>query len=139
MLVTTHYIEEVEGCDRVCIIDHGRILAIDTPDALKRAHGQQSCCASSRARTATASEILAAYPDRPPAQTARSSSDPAGDGFVEASSPQLRQPHSPPCGRGAEPGERCSSSLTGREIRDQAAGARERTLAFGRQGGEHTR
>ena len=30
-------------------------------------------------------------------------------------------------------------SLTGREIRDQAAGARERTLAFGRQGGEHTR
>jgi len=30
-------------------------------------------------------------------------------------------------------------SLTGREIRDQAAGARERTLAFARQGGEHTR
>ena len=30
-------------------------------------------------------------------------------------------------------------SLTGRELRDQAAGARERTLAFGRRGGEHTR
>ena len=30
-------------------------------------------------------------------------------------------------------------SLTGREIRDRAAGARERTLAFGRRGGEHTR
>ena len=41
VLVTTHYIEEVEGCDRVCIIDRGRILADDTPEALKRAHGQQ--------------------------------------------------------------------------------------------------
>ena len=30
-------------------------------------------------------------------------------------------------------------SLTGRELRDQAAGARERTLAFGKRGGEHTR
>ena len=30
-------------------------------------------------------------------------------------------------------------SLTGRELRDQAAGARERTYAFGRRGGEHTR
>jgi ABC-2 type transport system ATP-binding protein len=30
-------------------------------------------------------------------------------------------------------------SLTGRELRDQAAGRRERTFAFGRRGGEHTR
>jgi ABC-2 type transport system ATP-binding protein len=30
-------------------------------------------------------------------------------------------------------------SLTGRELRDRAAGTRERTLAFGRRGGEHTR
>ncbi len=30
-------------------------------------------------------------------------------------------------------------SLTGRELRDRGAGARERTLAFGRRGGEHTR
>ena len=30
-------------------------------------------------------------------------------------------------------------SLTGRELRDQAASARDRTAAFGRKGGEHTR
>ena len=30
-------------------------------------------------------------------------------------------------------------SLTGHELRDQAAGARERTYAFGKRGGEHTR
>jgi len=28
IIVTTHYIEEVEGCDRICIIDRGHILAI---------------------------------------------------------------------------------------------------------------
>ena len=41
VLVTTHYIEEVEACDRVCVIDHGKILALDAPAALKAAHGQQ--------------------------------------------------------------------------------------------------
>jgi len=41
LLVTTHYIEEVEGCDRVCVVDHGKILALDTPETLKRQHGRQ--------------------------------------------------------------------------------------------------
>lgn len=35
VLVTTHYLEEAERCDRVAIIDRGRVLAIDPPDALK--------------------------------------------------------------------------------------------------------
>lgn len=39
-LTTTHYIEEVEDADRVCIIDHGQIIAEGSPDALKRDHGQ---------------------------------------------------------------------------------------------------
>jgi ABC-2 type transport system ATP-binding protein len=30
-------------------------------------------------------------------------------------------------------------SLTGRDLRDQAAGTRERTFQFGKRGGEHTR
>src|ERR1700722_2381216 len=62
IVVTTHYIEEVEGCDRVCIIDRGQILAIDTPAALKAAHGQQLLRVVPR-EDATASEIMAAYPD----------------------------------------------------------------------------
>jgi len=62
VLVTTHYIEEVEACDRVCIIDRGGILAIDTPAALKAAHGQQLLRVVPR-EEATASEIMAAYPD----------------------------------------------------------------------------
>jgi ABC-2 type transport system ATP-binding protein len=40
ILLTTHYMEEAdELCDRVAIMDHGRILALDTPDALKRSTG----------------------------------------------------------------------------------------------------
>ena len=37
ILLTTHYMEEADRfCDRVAIMDHGRILALDTPAALKR-------------------------------------------------------------------------------------------------------
>jgi ABC-2 type transport system ATP-binding protein len=37
ILLTTHYMEEADQlCDRVAIIDHGRIVALDTPGALKR-------------------------------------------------------------------------------------------------------
>ena len=37
VLLTTHYMMEAdELCGRVAIIDHGRILALDTPSALKR-------------------------------------------------------------------------------------------------------
>ncbi len=40
VLLSTHYMEEADAlCDRVAIIDHGRILVIDTPEALKRDHG----------------------------------------------------------------------------------------------------
>jgi ABC-2 type transport system ATP-binding protein len=37
ILLTTHYMEEADQlCDRVAIMDHGRILALDTPGGLKR-------------------------------------------------------------------------------------------------------
>lgn len=40
LLLTTHYIEEAEYlCDRVAFIDHGKIVAIDTPAALKSSLG----------------------------------------------------------------------------------------------------
>jgi len=37
ILLTTHYMEEADQlCDRVAIIDHGKIVALDSPAALKR-------------------------------------------------------------------------------------------------------
>jgi len=40
ILLTTHYMEEADQlCDRVAIMDHGKILALDTPAALKQTVG----------------------------------------------------------------------------------------------------
>jgi ABC-2 type transport system ATP-binding protein len=39
VFMTTHYMDEAENCDRIAIIDHGKIQAIDTPRALKRQLG----------------------------------------------------------------------------------------------------
>ena len=40
ILLTTHYMEEADQlCQRVAIMDHGRILALDTPAALKQSVG----------------------------------------------------------------------------------------------------
>ncbi len=42
VLLTTHYMEEAERlCDRVAILNHGRIVALDTPDALIRKYGTE--------------------------------------------------------------------------------------------------
>ncbi len=40
VFMTTHYMEEAENCGRIAIIDHGRIIALDTPAKLKQmVHG----------------------------------------------------------------------------------------------------
>ncbi len=40
IVLTTHYMAEADQlCERVAIIDHGRLLALDTPAALKRSTG----------------------------------------------------------------------------------------------------
>ncbi len=140
VLVTTHYIEEVEGCDRVCVVDQGKILALDTPEALKRDHGQQLLRIVPKG-DGDRKEILTRYVDRlagEPREAGETILLASDDAFAEAflaefggriralaiETPSL---------------ETVFLSLTGRELRDRAAGARERTLAFGKRGGEHTR
>jgi ABC-2 type transport system ATP-binding protein len=39
IFLTTHYMDEAENCDRITIIDQGRLIALDTPDKLKDALG----------------------------------------------------------------------------------------------------
>ena len=140
VLITTHYIEEVEGCDRVCIVDQGKILALDSPEALKRDHGQQMLRITPKS-DGDRQEILAHYAERlagDATQAGESVLLKSDDAFVEAVLGQY--------------GSRIRSlaievpsletvflSLTGRALRDQAASGRERTLVFGKRGGEHTR
>jgi ABC-2 type transport system ATP-binding protein len=43
IFLTTHHMEEADLlCDRVAIMDHGRILALDTPAGLKRGVGAET-------------------------------------------------------------------------------------------------
>ncbi len=39
IFLTSHYMEETEICDRIAIIDEGKIIALDTPDNLKNTIG----------------------------------------------------------------------------------------------------
>jgi ABC-2 type transport system ATP-binding protein len=54
MFLTTHYMDEAERCDRIAIIDAGKIVAIDTPNALKASVGADTVT------LATADDALAA-------------------------------------------------------------------------------
>jgi ABC-2 type transport system ATP-binding protein len=40
IFLTTHYMDEAENCDRIAIIDHGKIVALDTPQNLKASVGK---------------------------------------------------------------------------------------------------
>ncbi|MCC6303581.1 MAG: ATP-binding cassette domain-containing protein [Rhodobacteraceae bacterium] len=137
VLVTTHYIEEVEGCDRVCIVDRGRVLALDAPETLKRTHGGQMLRIVPRGDDDRRA-ILGRFADRLKGE--------AGDAILLASDDAFVEAFLADCGRRIRsmtveiPSlETVFLTLTGRALRDQSAGESERTRAFGRRGGEHTR
>jgi ABC-2 type transport system ATP-binding protein len=39
IFMTTHYMDEAEWCDRIAIMDHGKIVALDSPETLKAGVG----------------------------------------------------------------------------------------------------
>jgi ABC-2 type transport system ATP-binding protein len=47
LFLTTHYMDEAENCDRIAIVDHGLIVALDTPAALKQRVGKDLVVARS--------------------------------------------------------------------------------------------
>jgi ABC-2 type transport system ATP-binding protein len=42
VFVTTHYMDEAEYCDRISIMSEGKIVALDTPDELKKKYKVES-------------------------------------------------------------------------------------------------
>jgi ABC-2 type transport system ATP-binding protein len=40
IFMTTHYMDEAEWCDRIAIMDHGKIVALDSPETLKAQVGK---------------------------------------------------------------------------------------------------
>jgi ABC-2 type transport system ATP-binding protein len=63
VFLTTHYLEEADAlCDRVAIIDHGKIVAEGTPDELKRQVAGDAITLSLTQSSDTALEHLRALP-----------------------------------------------------------------------------
>lgn len=61
IVVTTHYIEEVDACDSICIIDNGKILAKGSPEALKAEYGATLLRVTPRTPEAQAA-LMARFP-----------------------------------------------------------------------------
>jgi ABC-2 type transport system ATP-binding protein len=61
IFMTTHYLEEAEFCDRVAIIDLGRIIAHGTPAELKAGMKGEKLKLSARDNQALASEITSKF------------------------------------------------------------------------------
>ena len=61
ILLTTHYMEEADRlCERVAIMDHGKVLALDTPAALKQSIGADTVVTvKATGDTAQLAELLA--------------------------------------------------------------------------------
>lgn len=61
IFLTTHYMDEADICDRVAVIDHGRIVALDTPDRLKSQVGGDLVTITTTASGPAADEIRRRY------------------------------------------------------------------------------
>jgi ABC-2 type transport system ATP-binding protein len=61
LFLTTHYMEEAEHCDRIAVIDGGRIVALGTPNTLKAAVGGDLITIKAADPLVAASEIQLRY------------------------------------------------------------------------------
>ena len=132
IFMTTHYMEEAEFCDRIAIIDYGRIVAEGTPAELKATVGGDVVTIASSDSAAAAEQVRSAF-GLDPVLT---------DGTVRvevpdaaAFMPKLFATLSVPV---ASVESRRPSlddvflKLTGREIRDESVGVRDRMRQMGR-------
>lgn len=63
VFITTHYLDEADAlCDRIAIIDHGRIVAEGTPAALKREISGEVVTVGLNGDTASAAAVLDTQP-----------------------------------------------------------------------------
>ena len=137
VLVTTHYIEEVENCDQVCIIDNGKVLADGAPEALKRQFGQQLLRIMPKTN-ADHKEIVTRYAKQlsraDDTEIILTSEDNFSESFLAENGSRIKS-----LSIEVPSLESVFLTLTGRDIRDKEIGSREQTKAFGKIGGEHTR
>jgi ABC-2 type transport system ATP-binding protein len=59
VFLTTHYLDEAEGADRVCVIDHGKVAVDATPEELKNRLLERTLVLDAADRGALRSELVA--------------------------------------------------------------------------------
>lgn len=133
LLTTTHYIEEVESADTVCIIDSGKIIAQGSPEALKAEYGKRWLHIVPR-DVETVTQIAARYPQAQLLGThglaMPTNDDAVTDAFLAEYRDLLSEVRFQPPTL-----ESVFLSLTGRELRDRADGARDAERSAGKRGG----
>ena len=126
IFLTTHYMDEAEHCDRIAIIDHGRIVAIDTPEALKSSAGRDRIELRTADDEATIEELRDGLGlDQTVAEGAVRIYVPNGDRFIPTLFAELKVPILSVSL--AQPTlDDVFMSYTGRTIRDTEASSAER-------------
>ena len=61
IFLTTHYMDEADKADRIAIIDHGELVAIDTPERLKKIVGKDIVSVKTDDNDRAAEEIRLRY------------------------------------------------------------------------------
>ena len=136
IFLTTHYMDEAEHCDRIAIIDHGQIVAIDTPENLKASIGKDRVQISTADDAETIRELKERFDlDGRVHENLVTFSVVSGEQFVPRLFAELTVPiRSVSVARPSL--DDVFMSYTGRTIRDTEATAsdknRARMMAFGR-------
>lgn len=125
IFMTTHYMDEAENCDRISIIDHGRIIALDTPDKLKDAMGGDVVTLKAVDNQAASMELKEKFGISPAVQNgAVVFHVPQGEKFLPKLMENFKS-HLISVGIHRPTLEDVFLKLTGRAIREEESGAKE--------------
>ena len=128
IFLTTHYMDEAENCGRIAVIDHGAIIALDTPDGLKNAMGGDLVVLGTPDNAAAMREITARYGLQPTVQDGQVRFHVrSGEEFLPDFVRQFGQPMTS-IGVRRPTLEDVFLHVTGHEIRDTEADAREQLM-----------
>ncbi len=93
IFLTTHYMDEAEYCDRIAIMDQGKIIVLDTPEALKASVGHDRVQIETDDEQATIEELGERFGiDATIAEGAVIFGVPEGEHFVPRLFAELEQP-----------------------------------------------
>ena len=135
IFLTTHYMDEAEFSSRIAVIDHGQIVALDTPDGLKRAVGGDLVTFSTDDPDQGATEVRDRYHVEPTVADGTVRFHIAqGEAFLPEFVRSFSQPMSSISLRRPTLDD-VFLNLTGREIRDQEVSDKEFLMSVGRRYG----